>query len=488
MFFNYLSQLCGFGIYDKIIVFDFRDIMKEDYLAKASLEFGYKILFYIDIEAFRYAYETEIKDSKARHIVILKSDIYLPFDIRKSFYCKDINYKELFPKFNTFALESSYIFDLDLLYIAHENLFETLVSEQETKLFLLNNVFEHKNVKEFREYIVQEIEELMDKGGYSAWQNIALLYGKLKYLEYRCNNPSNEFQEMGQIIEKNFRNFVLSNYNSLSGYSAYKGPVLLHKGLDYIFMNSKKPALIVMDGMSVIDWLIIVENIEGIAYKFNSIYAIIPTITSISRQSLLSGRLPIEIENPFSLTMEKNLFINKCLESGYKEEEIKYHRGYDLDINLLDKCICIVINDIDDLVHSQNQGDMGMYNDVNLMAKGGSLSRLIKKLVNEGFDVFITSDHGHVETETIGTPKGTGVELETKSKRTLILKDFADYEKMIDTFDMIDYPPYFLPKEYKYLLCEYDKSFGIKGNTSVSHGGISIEEVIVPFIKVEGVK
>ena len=58
---------------------------------------------------------------------------------------------------------------------------------------------------------------------------------------------------------------------------------------------------------------------------------------------------------------------------------------------------------------------------------------------------------------------------------------------MIDEFEMIEYPPYFLPKDYKYLLCKYDKSFGVKGNISLSHGGISIEEVIVPFIKVEGV-
>ncbi|HCS72316.1 MAG TPA: PglZ domain-containing protein, partial [Clostridiales bacterium] len=81
-------------------------------------------------------------------------------------------------------------------------------------------------------------------------------------------------------------------------------------------------------------------------------------------------------------------------------------------------------------------------------------------------------DHGHKETETIGSPSGTGVELETKSNRTLILKDFADYERMIDEFNLIEYPSYFLPKNYKYLLCEHNKSFGVKGNISLSHGGI----------------
>ncbi len=70
-----------------------------------------------------------------------------------------------------------------------------------------------------------------------------------------------------------------------------------------------------------------------------------------------------------------------------------------------------------------------MYNDVELLASSGKINELIKRLYKHGFDIYITSDHGHKETKTIGRPRGTGVEVETKSKRTLILKDFADYEK-----------------------------------------------------------
>jgi len=174
------------------------------------------------------------------------------------------------------------------------------------------------------------------------------------------------------------------------------------------------------------------------------------------------------------------------MESGYKKEEIKYNRGYDFEIDYSDKCICVIINDIDDLVHSQKQGNIGMYSDIKLLSQSEKLQNLIKKLYENGFDVYIASDHGHKETKTIGSPKGTGVEVETKSKRTIILKDFADYEGIINEFDLLEYPPYFLPKDYKYLLCEYNKSFGVRDNIILSHGGISIEEVIVPFIKIEG--
>ena len=84
----------------------------------------------------------------------------------------------------------------------------------------------------------------------------------------------------------------------------------------------------------------------------------------------------------------------------------------------MEKCICVIINDIDDLVHSQKQGNIGMYNDVRILSNSEKIYELIRRLYENGFDVYITSDHGHRETETIGSPRGTGVEMETKSKRT----------------------------------------------------------------------
>ncbi|HHV38840.1 MAG TPA: PglZ domain-containing protein [Tepidimicrobium sp.] len=485
MFFNYLSELCGFGIYGKIAIFDFQKIIGDDHLSNISGEFGYKLIYYDDVERFRYIYETEIKESKDRYLVVLRSDIYFPYDIRSEFHCKDIDYGQLFPKLNTYALENTSIFDLDLLYIAHENLYSTIDLESKTKGFLLEDMFNMENIEEYRGYLINRIKGLLDKGDYSAWQDIALLYSKMQYIKYRCNLEGNK--ELEDRIQNEFQKFILKNYSKLSGYSAYHGPVLINKGLDYIFMNSKKPALIVMDGMSILDWLILSEDLRRISYKYNSTYAIIPTITPISRQSLLSGKLPIEMERPFSLAQEKSMFIEKCKENGYREDQIKYNRGYDFKIHSTDQCICTIINDIDDLIHSQRQGNIGMFNDVKLLSNSKKLYELIKRLHEKDFDIYIASDHGHRETETIGSPRGVGVELETKSKRTLILKDFADYEKMIDEFDMIEYPPYFLPKDYKYLLCEHDKSIGVKGDISLSHGGISIEEAIVPFIKVEGV-
>ena len=83
---------------------------------------------------------------------------------------------------------------------------------------------------------------------------------------------------------------------------------------------------------------------------------------------------------------------------------------------------------------------------------------------------------------------GTGVDMETKSRRMLVLKDFADKQGMLAKHDLIDYPKYYLNKSYDYLLCRAGRSFDSKGEHVMSHGSITIDEVIVPFIKIKAGK
>ena len=45
----------------------------------------------------------------------------------------------------------------------------------------------------------------------------------------------------------------------------------------------------------------------------------------------------------------------------------------------------------------------------------------------------------------------------------------------------------FLPKAFDYLLCAEGQSFDDKGDQVMSHGGMTIDEVIVPFITLKAV-
>ena len=137
------------------------------------------------------------------------------------------------------------------------------------------------------------------------------------------------------------------------------------------------------------------------------------------------------------------------------------------------------------MVHGQKQNRIGMYHDVDVLAKSNQLQGLVRRLISKGFDVYITADHGNVPCTGIGKLMKTGVEVETKSRRMLVLKDFADKESLIERYRMIDYPKYYLDSAYDYLICDTDKSFDAKGEQVMTHGGITIDEVIVPFITIK---
>ena len=78
-----------------------------------------------------------------------------------------------------------------------------------------------------------------------------------------------------------------------------------------------------------------------------------------------------------------------------------------------------------------------------------------------------------------------GVETETKSHRMIVLKDFADKDALIQSRNMVEYPGYFLDKKFDYLICSGHESMDAKGEQVITHGGMTLEEVVVPFIAIK---
>ena len=266
------------------------------------------------------------------------------------------------------------------------------------------------------------------------------------------------------------------------------GPVLVSRAMEFMKDHSSRFVIIVMDGMSEFDWSILAQSFGGIRYQKASAFAMIPTVTSVSRQCLLSNKYPSQLINPWSQSKEKQEFIECAKNMGFAEKQIAYERGYDADFGPLVRCGAVIINDIDDMVHGQKQGRIGMFNDVGVMAKQRKLADMTKRFLKAGFDVYITADHGNTTRRGLGKLMGTGVEMETKSRCMLVLKGFADKDGLKEKYGLLEFPKTYLPKEYDYLICDVGDSFDAKGEDVMSHGGISIDEGIVPFIKIKAVE
>ena len=485
MFKSYIIKTLGAKYEDKILIFDFDGIESRYSYSIILTELEFQIISYVDALEFRDIYESVIKRSGHKFAVIVEHEQYVPYDIFQNFYQANIGWNSLFPNLNKEVLIRDKTLDLDLLYIAYNQLYDNLSISEKTSSYIINKVYAKNNVELFLQKMKNELSTLLleDEVNYNTWIQIASKKGKSEYLAAKSDiNIDLSF------VDEQFKKFVIERYKNISSIIQKDSPVMVSRVLDYISKKNEKIALIVLDGMSVFDFNILSSEFEGIAYQENYIYAMIPTTTAISRQSLLSGKFPVELDKPFDLSREEKEFVKNAKSIGYSDKQICYTRGYDPDIGQGIKCLSIILNDIDDLVHGQLQGRIGMYNDVHLLARSGKIQKLIKKLFEMGFSIYLTSDHGNTLCKGLGLVKGTGVEIETKSKRMLIFKGFANNREVVDKYDLIEYPGYYLDKQYKYYTCNTGTSFDTKDSLVMTHGGISIDEVIVPFIKVKAVQ
>lgn len=463
----------------RLLIFDTGNFVSMfDYLAILEAE-GYCVVPYDDVEALRLRYEQEIKKSTAKWAVVVSDDAFIPFDILSGFYQVSLSLSAVFPKLDDVVMQK-HIADLDIISFTYGNVFSSKLSPSQTERYIAETVFSKDNVKKYCDLAAADILPAGSESiTYSEWINIAK---KKSMLDVYAAKVGIEFNT--SFIDGAFEQFVLGDYQKLSGQTSRTAPTILPKVFDFI--GKGKTALIVMDCMSLFDFDILSGYFEGIEYDYQCSYALIPTMTAISRQSLLSGKYPRQLDNPFSLNKEESGFYNAAEDHGLTKQQTMYTRGYDVQPSPFTKLIAVTINDVDDMVHGQQQGRTGMFNDITLLAKSEKLQTLIRSLYRMGFTVYLTADHGNTLCRGVGSLRSTGVEVETKAKRMLILKDFAETIDGVKE-NTIEYPAYFLDKSYRYLICKSGVSFDNKNSEVMTHGGISIDEVIVPFVKIKAV-
>jgi len=125
-----------------------------------------------------------------------------------------------------------------------------------------------------------------------------------------------------------------------------------------------------------------------------------------------------------------------------------------------------------------------MHNQIEQWIKKGYLNELISHLLENGFNIWITSDHGNIESKGIGNPY-EGSLSDTKGERVRIFNDKIIRHQIAEKIkSVIEWDPNGLPEKYFPLFAPDNLSFEKSGKKSISHGGISIDEVIVPFISI----
>lgn len=281
-------------------------------------------------------------------------------------------------------------------------------------------------------------------------------------------------------------------------------PVMLHHLPRFLARQmgedrTAKIALIVVDGLALDQWLVVREALAskqpGLRFREQAVFAWIPSLTSVSRQAAFAGKAPIFFPNSIQTTdKEPALWAQFWADQGLMPNEVVYLKGLgDGGLETVSEALShpkarvagLVVDKVDKIMHGMEMGTAGMHNQVCQWAKQPYLNTLLDLLLDRGFRVYLTSDHGNLEAEGCGRPS-EGAVADLRGERVRIYPDAVLRGKVKERFPAaLEWGTVGLPEDYLALLAPARQAFVQEKQRTVSHGGVSVEELIVPLIQIE---
>lgn len=345
-----------------------------------------------------------------------------------------------------------------------------------------------------------------DDATHQQWQTYARQWGELRHLAYGNEWDSTVHQainELEKTLDQRFTAWMLQRFGSLHN-QPRRLPTMVHMVPRFMARRleqteTKRIALLVMDGMAYDQWLALKSQLpEGCDVTESASFAWVPTITSVSRQAIFAGKTPRHFAASIQTTnKEKSLWMtcwqNLWQDQGFNPSAVYYQRAIgDGDLeqvleSLGDRRVRaagLVCNAVDDRMHGALDGLSGLHAQLRHWAKDGFFNKLISGLIELGYEVVITADHGNTEAEGQGRPS-EGVLSKERHERARIYTDEILRDDALSKFEGISWPVNFgLPEDYLPVLAKGRSAFVKPGEKNVGHGGIAIEEVIVPFVHI----
>ncbi|MBT0533916.1 T9SS response regulator signal transducer PorX [Riemerella anatipestifer] len=392
-----------------------------------------------------------------------------------------------------------------------------------------DDLVEQQTKQEYQQEFRNISMELSYLNTYEDWSNY---YKKILGWEIKFDKVfDNEFADLLQsqkeeaniqfakFIERNYENWLNSNEKPLMSHTLFKEKVKPE-------MQNDKVLLLMIDNLRYDQWKVI----EPLFLKFynktleTSYYSILPTATQYARNAFFAGLMPSEIEKRFpdqwlndneegnKNEAEQDFLKDQMKRLGLSSKTMKYIKvlNSDFEQKVLEDfhqhqnkdLVVVVYNFIDILSHAKTDNsivnqlirDDKTFRSLTLnWFENAPIMRLIKQAAESGFKLIITTDHGTIYVKKPSKVVGdreTSTNIRYKTGKSLSYEDS-------DVWAINQPEKLFLPKgnlSSKYVFAKnntflaYPKNYNHFVNyykETYQHGGISLEECIIPFCVLE---
>lgn len=252
-----------------------------------------------------------------------------------------------------------------------------------------------------------------------------------------------------------------------------------------------KVLLLVLDGLGVAQWQQIVDHLGVAPVEERRVLACLPTMTTVSRQAIFAGALPTTFPNTVDRTdTEPARWQDFWVRQGLTPEQIHYRRTDGADASAWEDpptsavVAGLAVNAIDDLMHGVSvNGDHQFHAAVTTWLGGGFLERALDWAHRRSAQVWVTADHGNLPCLGLGeTVPDEGVRVLGRGLRARVYAS-ENQRSQADLPGTKWTPPCFPGSAGAPLFAPDRRYFRRSGNV-ITHGGLSLDEVVVPFSRI----